>query len=349
MVARVLSALVMAAAAAAHAYAAQGDCAQPLSNGSSPTASDCLFVLRAAVGSQSCSPSCVCDTNGSATITASDSLLCLKVAVGQPLPLQCPTPCGATTTTAPPTSTTEPPTTTAPATSTTSPATTSTTAAPTTTVGASCGNGIIEDGETCDSDCPVCPAQTACFEDVGAAGTCDLQCHVPVLECRAAGDQCCPYAGGSGCSNANDADCAATQWKSMQWFQPMAWTADQCANVQVYGISAGGSYVFTTCHPDSSSGTNGDPAIVSVVDNHGTSYPVANDDCTLAQALPLLAGWSCSNASGAVETCAAQSSGGFRAGTGVFALTVTVCSANGQSGSGALYIWYQSTLTPNAG
>ena len=30
--------------------AANGDCAQPVSTGSGPTASDCLFILRAAVG-----------------------------------------------------------------------------------------------------------------------------------------------------------------------------------------------------------------------------------------------------------------------------------------------------------
>jgi hypothetical protein len=71
----------------ADAHAALGDCGQPLSNGSKPNATDCLHVLKAAVGVTSCD--CVCDTNGSGTLLASDALLCLRVAVGQPLELEC--------------------------------------------------------------------------------------------------------------------------------------------------------------------------------------------------------------------------------------------------------------------
>jgi hypothetical protein len=55
------------------------------------TATDALFVLRAAVGSETCAL-CVCDVNGSASITASDALLALNFAVGQPIELMCP-PC----------------------------------------------------------------------------------------------------------------------------------------------------------------------------------------------------------------------------------------------------------------
>jgi hypothetical protein len=85
--------------AARTADAALGDCGQPVSNGANPTASDCLFILKTAVGSQTCDPVCVCDTNGAGGVSASDALVCLKKAVGQGVTLACPTPCGSTTTT----------------------------------------------------------------------------------------------------------------------------------------------------------------------------------------------------------------------------------------------------------
>jgi hypothetical protein len=69
------------------ALAALGDCGQPVSTGDSPKASDCLHVLRTAVGAAECG--CICDTNGSGGVLASDALLCLGVAVGQPLLLAC--------------------------------------------------------------------------------------------------------------------------------------------------------------------------------------------------------------------------------------------------------------------
>ena len=84
---------------AGSALAAQGDCAQPVTNGSSPTASDCLFILRTAVGSATCDPSCVCSPDGNVNVTATDSLICLKKAVGQTIDLACD--CGTTTTTLP--------------------------------------------------------------------------------------------------------------------------------------------------------------------------------------------------------------------------------------------------------
>jgi len=69
-------------------------CAQPVSSGALPTATDCLFILNAAVGLQSCD--CVCDPSGDGNSTATDALLCLSVAVGGPQTLMCP--CGGTTT-----------------------------------------------------------------------------------------------------------------------------------------------------------------------------------------------------------------------------------------------------------
>jgi hypothetical protein len=73
----------------APALAAQGDCGQPVTTGANPAASDCLFILRVAVGSETCSPTCICDTNGSGSVTASDALVCLSKAVGQDVALEC--------------------------------------------------------------------------------------------------------------------------------------------------------------------------------------------------------------------------------------------------------------------
>jgi hypothetical protein len=130
----------------ASAFAAQGDCSQPVTNGVRPTASDCLFILKVAVGSGACEPACVCDTSGESGTTATDALICLKKAVGQTVELACPCP-GDTTTTSttnttilpPSTTTTLPPTTTS--TTTTLPqTTTTTTSTTTTTIGGGGGN-----------------------------------------------------------------------------------------------------------------------------------------------------------------------------------------------------------------
>ena len=74
-----------------------GGCAQPVSTGTTPTAADCLFILRTAVGIESCTPACICDVNGDLNETATDALVCLRIAVGVDVPLACP--CESTTTT----------------------------------------------------------------------------------------------------------------------------------------------------------------------------------------------------------------------------------------------------------
>lgn len=84
---------------AADAVAGLGDCSQPVTNGVAPTATDCLFVLQAAVGAQTCDPECICDPTGGGGATATDALLCLKKAVGEAVELQCPCPPDTTTTT----------------------------------------------------------------------------------------------------------------------------------------------------------------------------------------------------------------------------------------------------------
>lgn len=73
-------------------------CAQPVSMGDAPTASDCLYILQVAVGIATCpSMDCACDTDGSGTTSATDALGCLKRAVGDlSIDLIC---CGDTSTT----------------------------------------------------------------------------------------------------------------------------------------------------------------------------------------------------------------------------------------------------------
>jgi hypothetical protein len=72
------------------ALAANGDCSQPVSSGAAPVATDCLFILNAAVGLQTCSPECICAPTGTLPVKASDALKCLNASVGAPVALDCP-------------------------------------------------------------------------------------------------------------------------------------------------------------------------------------------------------------------------------------------------------------------
>ena len=76
----------------APAHALEGDCGQPKSKGANPVASDCLFILKAAVGSATCDRPCICEVRGGSSVKASDALFCLKKSVGQSVALTCP--CG---------------------------------------------------------------------------------------------------------------------------------------------------------------------------------------------------------------------------------------------------------------
>jgi len=68
-------------------------CAQPVSSGTNPLASDCLFILGVSVGTRACTPNeCVCDPSGDGNVVATDALLCLNAAVGNTATLDCP--CG---------------------------------------------------------------------------------------------------------------------------------------------------------------------------------------------------------------------------------------------------------------
>jgi hypothetical protein len=97
-----IAALALAACLSAGtgvAAAAQGDCIQPVSTGPVPTVGDCLYILRAAVHLESCSPTCICAPKGTLPATAADALVCLKKVVGQQVALDCPCAGGSTTTT----------------------------------------------------------------------------------------------------------------------------------------------------------------------------------------------------------------------------------------------------------
>ncbi len=64
-------------------------CGTPVSGGEAPTATDCLGILRAAVGiGGGCDP-CICDTSGDGRVLATDALRCLQKAVGRPVELGC--------------------------------------------------------------------------------------------------------------------------------------------------------------------------------------------------------------------------------------------------------------------
>jgi hypothetical protein len=79
-----------------------------------------------------------------------------------------------------------------------------------------CGNGIIEPGETCDGNCPLnCDDGSSCTLDqqTGDITSCDVVCtHDPILNCIS-GDGCCP----PGCGLVDDNDCGGTCVGNAQW------------------------------------------------------------------------------------------------------------------------------------
>jgi hypothetical protein len=71
-----------------------------------------------------------------------------------------------------------------------------------------CGNAVVEPGETCDGDCPqACDDGLACTTDLssGLASRCDLACSfMAITSCGLVPDGCCP----NGCNSNNDGDCS---------------------------------------------------------------------------------------------------------------------------------------------
>ncbi len=75
----------------------------------------------------------------------------------------------------------------------------------------SCGNGVVEAGETCDppDSCPTqCEDGLACTNDVliGSAANCSVSCSHTIITACADGDLCCP----AGCDSTVDDDCSVT-------------------------------------------------------------------------------------------------------------------------------------------
>jgi hypothetical protein len=82
---------------------------------------------------------------------------------------------------------------------------------------ATCGDGLVEPGETCDpgasgagacpSACP--PSPSACLQETlsGSASSCSAACTAsPIATCGAVSDGCCP----AGCTAVTDSDCSPT-------------------------------------------------------------------------------------------------------------------------------------------
>ncbi|GAB5543799.1 MAG: hypothetical protein SangKO_035590 [Sandaracinaceae bacterium] len=72
---------------------------------------------------------------------------------------------------------------------------------------ATCGNGVVEEGEVCDGDCPTtCFDGLACTTDalVGAAASCSASCSFAPISACVDGDGCCA----PGCDSTTDDDCS---------------------------------------------------------------------------------------------------------------------------------------------
>ena len=86
-----------------------------------------------------------------------------------------------------------------------------------------CGNGKIDDGETCDppATCPTdCIDGDPCTEDVmtGSPDNCNVACSNPPITGCDSGDGCCPQ----GCTSADDDDCGGGQ-VDCQFTSPYTW------------------------------------------------------------------------------------------------------------------------------
>ena len=71
---------------------------------------------------------------------------------------------------------------------------------------ATCGDGSLDPGETCDGNCPsACSDNNTCTRDLlrGSAANCNVVCEYQPINVCQGGDGCCP----NGCTNANDSDC----------------------------------------------------------------------------------------------------------------------------------------------
>ncbi len=213
-----------------------------------------------------------------------------------------------------------------------------------------CGNGAIENGETCDppGSCPVCSEAYTCYQEAGDASTCDVVCHLPIDKCGIDGDSCCAFDGSGGCDSGTDKECEGGGWKFVQLKIPYDFSKG-CTTHRLGGFVGGGSYLFTTCVPQNAATGTGDPVIKRILDSNQIDYPT-NDDCTDKTALPLAAGWTCKTSVGShAASCASPSPGGFILTKQPAYIDVTVCPGAGGGGATPMYIWFNATAQPNDG
>ena len=114
----------------------------------------------------------------------------------------------------------------------------------------SCGNGVVEPGETCDGNCPTsCGDSNACTTDAlhGSAAQCNAVCtHVAITACAA--DGCCA----PGCYNSDDADCA----QHAQGATEACGVATDCASNYCIPENMGfpGGFCYAQCTADAQCG-----------------------------------------------------------------------------------------------
>lgn len=70
---------------------------------------------------------------------------------------------------------------------------------------ATCGDGVVDEGETCDGDCMDCVPPDTCTEvtQFGSAANCNVECQLTSNAQCGQADGCCP----PGCSQPQDTDC----------------------------------------------------------------------------------------------------------------------------------------------
>ncbi len=101
---------------------------------------------------------------------------------------------------------------------------------------AGCGNGRVDDGETCDGDCR--ELVTACFESArtcqtasidGDPDSCDVACVIEEISACGPEDDCCP----DGCTSNQDLDCAGGAGGPIRHGEACAADPDACEDICV--------------------------------------------------------------------------------------------------------------------
>ncbi len=225
-----------------------------------------------------------------------------------------------------------------------------------------CSNNVVEPGETCDGNCPTCPAAGTCESAAtGSAATCDLRCPAAIRTCGAK-DMCCPFTSGGSCTAGEDGECGNKGgWRSLVWPTIIAnGRIGDCTRVPVYQLVLDGSYMFTTCRPVGSKlpQPSGNMAVTGLFDAAVGGSMVApadfaNKDCNGKYAIPQMAGWDCSTDSGRdLGFCSNNNTGGFilNKDYGGKPLYLQICGEDvGKPWSTPLIIIYNAATIPGAG